>query len=80
MRTTSRMYKFALFFDHPIPGFTDDQNAHRFKLHCKSLKGAESYLRKNAEIMREAHPTRGLIEYRTQKGVKIHEITFATPD
>lgn len=81
MRTTSRLYKFALFFDHPIPGFTDKENCHRFKLHCKSLRSAENYLQKTADILsRHEHPTRGVIEYRTQKGLQTREIVFSNAD
>lgn len=80
MRTTSRLYKFTLCFDHPIHGFTDQENCHRFKLHCKSLRGAENYLRKNAAILNQEHPTRGIIEYRTEKGLQTREIIFSNAD
>jgi len=79
MRTTAKMYRFTLFLDHVIPDFTDDDGALRFRVSCRSLRGAEKYARQHASIICHkdlAAPVRCLIEYKTQTGPKTHTITF----
>ena len=73
------MYKFTLYLDCVVPGFTEDDGALRFRVSCRSLRGAEKYARQHAAIVSRhglVSPARCLIEYKTQAGVKRHEITF----
>ena len=69
MITTCKMYHFALTLDRVLPEITDDQGVVHFRCSCRSVKGAESYARKHAEILSKvAAPVSCVIEYRAAKG------------
>ena len=82
MRTTSKKYKFCIYFDKPIPEYTGPDSDYRFHVFAKSVRGAENYLRQQAAFFAEkggiagAKPIRGTIQYNTQKGQQTIEINF----
>ena len=78
MRTTCKMYKFTLILDRVIPDLTDDAGRMKFRVSCRSVKGAEKYARKHAEIVSRgiAKPVRCIIEYKTTAGNQSREIIF----
>lgn len=49
MRTTCKMYRFCFYFAEPIPEIAED-GTHKTRCSCRSLKGAENFARKHAEI------------------------------
>jgi len=77
MKTTCKMYRFCFYFDKPIPEIAED-GTHKTRASCRSVKGAENYARKHAEIFtRHLYaPTKCVIEYNTTTGKKSREITF----
>lgn len=69
MRTTYKMYHFALTLDRVLPEITDGQGIVHFRCSCRSVKSAEAYARKHAEILSKvAAPISCIIEYRTNAG------------
>ena len=71
MRTTCKMYRFAMTLDRVLPGITDDQGVVHFRCSCRSVKSAENYARKHADILStNAAPLSCLIEYNTTTGKK----------
>lgn len=69
MRTTKKRYDFALTLDRHVPGITNSLNLFRFHGFFQSIRSAESYARKHAEILSKlASPVSCTIEYRTTKG------------
>ena len=82
MCTTSKKYKFCIYFNKPIPEYTGPHNDYHFHVFAKSVRGAENYLHQQAAFFTKnggiAGPTpiRGTIQYNTQKGQQTREILF----
>lgn len=77
MRTTYKMYRFCFYFHKPIPGIAED-GTYKTRCSCRSIRGAENYARKNAEIFSRSlfFPTKCVIEYNTTAGKQVREIEF----
>lgn len=77
MRTTCKMYRFCFYFDKPIPMIAED-GTHKTRASCRSIRGAENYARKHAQIFADhlTPPSKCVIEYNTTTGKKTCEIKF----